>query len=311
MDPTTLSLLHLRQQVTPPPAPCCRLLAAGAASSLLEEDSLKVQLPAILEPAGGAPAPALCGPCRHCKAATTPVWRLGPRHAAVLCNACGIMYAQRGYLEAPPPPAAAAEPAGPLPFSGPSPLQGPCSNCGAASAAAYHAGPSDLPVLCDACLPLLAAGHTYQGAKRKRREDCPTCLRCGAQERKSRWTDGGPDWPLLCRNCFPLIQRQRERQERLQQSQRQQQHQQNATGNEDEGDEDFTPYTSWRCCNMRRPRRRRSDGGEPPAAELCRHLNGPSSTACEKCRAPRYQRFQSYFYDYNSDNLRAEYVISV
>ena len=43
--------------------------------------------------------PPKAGPCRHCNATSTPLWRKGPPELPVLCNACGTRWKVKGTLE--------------------------------------------------------------------------------------------------------------------------------------------------------------------------------------------------------------------
>ena len=62
------------------------------------------------------------GPCDHCAATESPMWRKGPLESPTLCNACGARFLVKKTLEGympkarggvPGPPAAAGPPAAP------------------------------------------------------------------------------------------------------------------------------------------------------------------------------------------------------
>lgn len=244
-----------------------RLACSTLVAALREHaaDDQELLAAARARPTGGDRThPPQQGPCSHCQAATSVVWRTGPPHAPVLCNTCGASYHLQGFLHhCEPQPA--AEPAGVAAD------RDRCSNCGSEQSPRFLPGPPDLPLLCERCAHLHALGQSFraQGSARRRRFQDPEafCFRCGSRSSEPDWLTGNRDWPVVCHRCYPLIQGLHEA----------------ASAAGDAGEASYAPYVQWKCWHARRKGGR--GGSTEPA--VCAQLNAPDRSTCKQCHAQR------------------------
>ena len=85
------------------------------------------------------------GPCDHCAATESPMWRKGPLESPTLCNACGARFLVKETLEGYMPKARGGVPAPPA-AAGPAPRPQPQAPKNAEEGAAEGAaGPAPPP----------------------------------------------------------------------------------------------------------------------------------------------------------------------
>ena len=85
------------------------------------------------------------GPCDHCAATESPMWRKGPLESPTLCNACGARFLVKKTLEGYMPKARGGVPAPPA-AAGPAPRPQPQAPKNAEEGAAEGAaGPAPPP----------------------------------------------------------------------------------------------------------------------------------------------------------------------